>query len=401
MNKLKIVSFFALCSLPACKFIPNTIRSDARNAEVYKLIEDGSLKFSRSMEGTSGEFNFQLKDRHNCRVEYWSDDPTGRPAPSSPMAVDCPAESPQNSVKIPVQNITAGMPLTFRVHVWPKTLTFLTSLSVEFKEGRDLTKVEAGHLVVARYMSPRNSSEIYTYQFAKSTSLAEVKTALQFKGVAGEDTCTTGDVDEEPPFPRFKSQNDKQGRPLHGLGAVSTSGYGTKAAENHPFFPTRLTQYYDNVDRQQNWKWNFEWEGKKYSFESFPPGYMANVDLISGQQRIPIQNRALGNALVSAVELGNQSFSLSPILLYAPEIGVYHFTLKTADASRTVLRCDFSADQRELTIPSNFLQKVTAGEYIATLALDTTQIHYKEGSAYPPWLISTQDWVYFKINKKM
>lgn len=404
MNTIKVIGALAFCSvlLSSCKIMPTTIRSDARNAEVYKLLESGSLKFARSADGTNGEFSFKLKDRHSCRIEYWAADPTGRPSPSSPMSLDCPAESADNVVKLQIQNITSGIPLTFRVHVWPRTLTFLTSLSVEFMERPNLDVVQAGYLVVSRYMGPRNSNEIYTYQFPKATSLGDVKKSLQFKGAPGEDSCTANDQDEEQPYPRYKSQNDPKGRPLHGLGVdVTTDGYGYAAASTHPFFSTRLTQFYKSVDRQQNWKWNFSWEGKKYSFETFPPGYMASVELVNGDQRVPVQNRALGNALVSVVEITNQTFNLNPVLLYAPEIGTYHFTLKTADASKTVLRCDFAADQRSLSIPSIYLQKLAVGEYIATLALDTVQIHYKDGAAYPPWLISAQDWVYFKLNKKM
>ncbi len=381
--------------------LPHSIRTDLKGEEVYGLLEQGSIKFDRNSAGTGGELSFQLKGRHGCRVEYWAEDPNGKPPPGAPLTLNCPNDGQSTAIKLTVDSITAGIPLTFRITVWPKALNALSGFPLEFRENQDLTKIQAGFLVVARYVAPRNSNEIYTYQFPKSVSLSEVKSKMSASYDQDEPViCSETGAATEPAYPRFQSVEDTQKRPLHGLSEVSSDGFGRAAAVIHPFFATRLMQVYESVERQQNWKWNFKWEGQGFNFETFPPGYIANLSLNDASTTVVIKNRLLGN-VIPTVEANAKGFRLTPSILYPTEISRYELIIKTADASKTMLRCQYSIDQESLVIPDSYYQKLAAGEYLATLVFETNQIHYKDGSNYPPWLITAQDWIHFKINKKM
>jgi hypothetical protein len=281
-----------------------------------------------------------------------------------------------------------------------KTLTGVSSAFKEFREDQDLAKIRTNYIVIARFNGPRNSNELYTYLFPKQMNLSEVKSTLQLRGPKENANCIEGAGETQPPFPRIRSQEDNPKRPLHGLTKVSTDGFAQGSAFIHPFFDTRLSQVFDAVDRQQNWQWNFDWNGRSYNFESYPPGYMASLDLIDGSNRTPLGNRQLGN-VVPSYDVSARPFSLAPSILFPTEIASYQLTVKSANASRTLLRCDYTIDQQFLTVPAALYQKLAAGEYLVTVTLETNQIHFKDGGSYPPWLITAQDWVHFKINKKL
>ncbi|RYZ51386.1 MAG: hypothetical protein EOP07_21405, partial [Proteobacteria bacterium] len=61
--------------LPACKILPNNIRSGTKSNEVASMLDKDSLHFERVSDAKSGVLSFTLKDEHNCRIEYWADDP--------------------------------------------------------------------------------------------------------------------------------------------------------------------------------------------------------------------------------------------------------------------------------------------------------------------------------------
>jgi hypothetical protein len=387
----------------ACKMLPHSIRSELKSQEVFALLDDSSIRFTRSPSGTSGDLAFTLKGTHSCRVEYWAEDPNGRPTPTAPMTLNCPNDGQATAIKLTADGLVAGIPLTFRITVWPKALNALSGFPLEFREGQqNLDKVQAGFLVIARYVAPRQSNEIYSYQLPKVSTLNEVKAKMSASYDQDEATqCSETAPPSDPPFPRLSSAEDAQKRPLHGLSEVSTDGFGRAAATQHPFFSTRLVQFYEGIERQQNWVWRFKWEGAPVSFESFPPGYIANLSTIDAENKtVVLRNRALSNVIPS-VDVGGKSFRLTPSILYPTEISRYELVIKSADASRTVLRCQYTIDQETLVIPDNHYQKLAAGEYLATFVFETNQIHFKEGAAYPPWLITAQDWIHFKINKKM
>ncbi len=382
--------------------LPHSIRSELKSAEVFGLLDDSSIRFTRSPSGTSGDLAFNLKGNHSCRVEYWAEDPNGRPSPGAPLTLNCPNDGKSTAIKLTAEGLVAGIPLTFRITVWPKTLNALSGFPLEFREAQNLDKAQAGFLVIARYVAPRQSNEIYSFQLPKVVSLAEVKAKMSASYDQNEAVeCSETGPASEPPFPRISSVEDAQKRPLHGLSEVSTDGFGRAAAAQHPFFATRLVQFYEGIERQQNWIWNFKWEGAAANFETFPPGYIANLSTIDADNKaVILKNRALSNVIPS-IEVGARSFRLTPSILYPTEISRYELVLKTADASRTVLRCQYTIDQDALVIPDNHYQKLAAGEYLATFVFETNQIHFKDGAAYPPWLITAQDWIHFKINKKM
>lgn len=397
---LVLTGFVLISALYGCKIMPSNMRTSGNEDEATNLIDQDSIQFVRSSNGSAGDLTFRLLDKHSCRIEYWADDPTGQPSPQSPMSKDCPPDNENLTVKISVANITAGIPLSFRIYVWPKALAFTSNVSVVWKESKDLTKIQAGYLVVARYMNPRQASEIHTYQFPQVISIDEVKKTLKTGLATTSPLCSEGDSEPEMPYPRYKSLTDKNNRPMHGLSQVFSDGFARAAAVPHPFFNTRLTQAFEGIDKQQGWKWGFTWEGQNHTFESYAPGYMNAVTYLANDSSVPVSGTALGTAM-SVLDAGSRPFVIKANPILNSEIANFRMTIKSSDASRTLIRCNYPTSTSDLSIPTNYYDKIPAGEFIVTLILDSSQIHYKEGAPYPPWIISSQDWVHFKINKRL
>ncbi len=399
MLRILISSLF-LGLLAACKMLPGNMRSEVKNSDVLDLIDESTVKFSRTAEGTGGDLSFRMKDKYNCRIQYWSDTLDGNPSPKAPMAIDCPNDGQKSEVQFALENLTPGASLNFRIMLWPRNTSFLANFAYEFAEGGDLARVQTSSLVVSRYVVPRNSNEIYTYQFPSVTNMKSIKDKLQEDLGKRLNTCVEGPGDTQLPYPRFKSVEDAQKRALHGLSKLSTDGFGQGIATVHPFFPTRLTQFFDDVDRQQNWKWSFDWEGRRGGFEVSPPGYLAALTLTDGNTTTDVRNRLLGNALPN-IDVSSKPFVLTPSIQFVSDLSSFQLTVKSPDASKTLLRCDFPLKEASLAIPGNSYAKLPAGEYLVTLTLETTQIYARDGAEFPPWVISSQDWSSFKVNKKM
>ncbi len=395
---LVLAHFVFVAALSGCKIMPSNMRTSSQDKDASDLMDESSIQFVRTGTGTTGELSFRLLNKHSCRIEYWADDPTGQPSPNSPMSRDCP-DSDTLIVKMPIANITSGISLSFRIYVWPKALTFTSKVAVEWKEAKDLTKVQSGFLVVARFMNPRQASEIYTYQFPSTISLDEVQKTIM-AGMASTAACTETEAEPEMSYPRFKSQNDKSNRPMHGLSQVFSDGFARASATAHPFFNTRLTQFFEAIDKQQTWRWGFNWEGQNYTFETFAPGYMNGVTFLANDTSVPIKGDGLTSAM-SILDAGSRPFVIKATPIVTSDLAAFKMTVKSSDASKTLLRCNFPRATNDLSIPANFYERLGAGEYIVTLVLESSQIHFKDGAAYPPWLITSQDWVHFKINKRL
>lgn len=387
----------AILFLPACKILPNKIRSDSPSKEVTSMLDEDSLKFERVSDAKSGLLNFNLKDEYNCRVEYWADDPSGTPPPASHLSVDCPKDKLKLTQKLEIPGLTAGYPLSFRIYVWPKTTTLLTHFVKEFHEGQDLLNAKASNLVVVRYSSPRNSAEIYSYRFANAMNLKDIKSKL---GQVPEAACTANPKTEAIPFARNTSLEDPQKRPLMGLSAVTTEGFASAAATPHPFFPTRLIEFYEQTARQENWKWNFQWEAQPFSFESLPPGYIGSLSVGDGATSHLISSRNLTGS-TETIDLNANLLQLAPRILFPSDLARFEITIKSTDASETLLTCRFPVDKETVTVPAEFMSKLAQGSYLATFSFETNQIHYKDQSAYPPWIITASDWVQFRLNKRL
>jgi hypothetical protein len=384
-------------SVSACKILPGAMRSDTETRKIDTMIDAESLSFVRQPDQRSGSFNFRLKEQYRCRIEYWSQDPNGTPPPASPLSIDCPKDSLQLTQSLTIPNLTPSYPLSFRIYAWPRTTTFLSHYSKYFSEAQDQRPQTAQDLVIVRYLSPRQSVEIYGFRSTGPLSLNDIKAKLINRSA---EACVEKPALTSTPFLRSSSLEDSAKRPLFGLSQVTTEGFGSGRALPHPFFNTRLIESFEQTARQENWKWNFSWESKPYSFEALPPGYVGELLIGDGQSSRPISTRSLAGKL-EIIELSGNHLQLTPRVIFPSDISRFDLTIKSADASETLLICQFAADKEAFSVPEEILEKLAQGSYLATFTFETHQVHVDRHGDYPPWVISAQDVIQFRLNKRL
>lgn len=383
--------------ISSCKIMPNNVRSGTTSKEVDTMLDADSIHFTRNTDQKSGSLTFNLKDQHSCRIEYWAQDPSGTPPPSSPLTLDCPKETLALNQSLEISGLTPGFPLSFRIYVWPKTTTFLTHYVKDFAEGQDLKAQKAQDLIVVRYLGPRQSAEIYSFRSPSVLAVADIKSRL---GSAPSGTCVEHPAAAALPFPRASSLEDSQKRPFLGLSSVKTEGFGSGQATVHPFFATRMIESFEQIARQENWKWNFAWENQPYSFESFPPGYIGSLNVGDGANLVNVNSRNLSGA-VQTVEINSNVLKLQPRIIFPTEVAKFDLTVKSADANDILFSCQFAIDKDTFEVPQDLMSKLAQGSYQVSFTFETSQIHYNEKAAYPPWIITAQDVIQFRLNKRL
>jgi hypothetical protein len=384
--------------LSACKIQPNLIRSEPKSSTAFKLIDRDSIGFQRRPDPTSGDFYFQLKDDYRCRVEYWAEDLSSSPNAQAPMSLKCPAD--QRKHNFTVTDLKPGIPYSFKISVWPQNLSPQASTAVIFRESRSLSNEKTNHMVFARYVGPRRSSEIYTYQFAGETNLLEIRqTFIDHYQRSGSYGCGEDDLTAETAYPRYNSLETGDDRPFHGLGRVATDGYGRGQADAHPFFDTRLSQTYSDINRQTNWDWYFEWENEVYQFTTYPPGYLESINLINGDRVAELAQRDLSGA-TSVVELHDDDLKLELSPMFPADLSFAHIRFRDPFDAAKSFYCSFPVEESQITIPADLVRDFPAGKYDFTVIFETIQIHFEKGTPYPPWIIASQDWVHSQINKR-
>lgn len=391
------LSLAALVSIASCKVLPNKVRSGTSSMKVDNLIESDSIHFTRKADQKSGSLTFDLKDQHSCRVEYYAMDPSGTPSPTSPLTVECPKQNLTLNQAIEFVGLTPGYPLMFRIYVWPKTTTFLTHYVKEFVEGQDLKGQKSQDLVVVRYLAPRQSAEIYSYRSAAVLNIAEIKSRL---GPVPSGNCSENPPAQPLPFPRGSSVEDSQKRPLLGLSALRTEGFASGEAKVHPFYNTRLIGTYEQIARQETWKFNFAWENTPFSFESFPPGYIGSLNVTDGLSSTNVSSRNL-SGVFQTVDLNSNVLKFQPKIIFPSDVAKFELSIKSSDASETLFSCQFAIDKDSFQIPQELVSKLAQGTYQVSFTFETSQIHYNEKAAYPPWIITAQDVIQFRLNKRL
>jgi len=382
----------------ACKLQPNQLRSDLQTNDAFDLIDRNTVTFKRRSDPTTGDLSFNLKGPYKCRVTYWAEDLQSTPNSQSPFILDCPEGL--TKINFALTKLEPGIPYTFKLNAWPANLSPSASATAIFREGRALGEERTNHVVLVRYVVPRRSTEIYTYQFEGNISLLGIRSqyADHYRRPVDEE-CTTEDLFSTLPFPRLNSIEDPAGRPLHGLGRVASDGYARSGVQVHPFFKTRLIQTYDNIERLQNWQWLFQWEEQTHQFEIFPPGFIDSLVFLSNENGPSLSNRSLGGA-ADVIDLEEEEINLEFSTFFPSDLAFIHLRLQDPFNEERRIHCTFPADRKRYTIPGKFIKSLPASSYDLTAVFETVQIQFRSGTPYPPWIVSSQDWVHTRLRKR-
>ncbi|MFW7378319.1 MAG: hypothetical protein ACOH5I_05900 [Oligoflexus sp.] len=394
-----LLTYLAILQLSsACKLQPNQLRSNLQTSDAFDLIDRGSVGFKRRADPTIGDLYFSLRGPYNCRIAYWAEDLQSSPNSQSPFTMDCPEG--ETKINFALTGLEPGIPYTFQLSAWPQNFNPETSATAIFREGRALGDESTNHVILMRYVIPRRSAEIHSYRFEGDTSLLHIRNLYtdHYKRPIDEE-CTTEDIFANIPFPRHNSLDDPQGRGMHALGNVATDGYARSGAQLHPFFPTRMIQTYDSVERLQNWQFIFQWEEQTHQFELYPPGFIDELVFIGGEEGPVLANRSLGG-ISDTIDLVDENIQLELSTSFPSDISFIHLRVQDPFNAEQRIHCSFPADRKRYSIPTKFIKNLPAGTYDLTTIFETVQIQYRSGTPYPPWIVTSQDWVHARLNKR-
>ena len=381
----------------SCKYSPNQMRSTLKSKNVYNFIAKGSIKFTRSSAQTTGDLTFLLTSPYSCAVEYWAEDLNEPPSASAPKYIQCP--DGKMDQKIFISGLDASVPYTFKILVWPESLTAASGAYIILKETLNLKEQETSHIVFHQFNSPRQIGETYTFQRSSAQSLFDLRNELIARyPIENGVVCQNNPIVPQNPYTRNLSEEDSKKRPLHGLVSLSTDGYAFGGTRNHPFFNTRLIHQFENVERLKNWTWQFQWEDLAYEFTTFPPGYIEDLNLSSGDQSHLIKNRELLGVLPS-YQVGVKTLEFNIDVIFPGQINFVHIELKDPFDKNRALYCSYLYENSKFTLPDEFYKLLEPGTYDMTVSYESIQIHYKSNLPYPPWVISSQDWIHAKLKK--
>lgn len=381
--------------LASCKFQPNAIRSELKTSNAFQFIAQDSIGFKRNTAKTEGELFFELKSDLNCRIEYWSDDLSVAPNITAPLALLCP-ETTDRAFRIPITDLVPGSPYSFKIVVWPKSLDSSAAAAVIFREGGNLEAIKSDVLVIAKHVRPRRASELYAVALKDQNNLSQIKQKIfETRAIDPDQPCQLGQASQALLFEKPEDQNS-----LFGLKDVSSDGYGRAVAELHPFHEGRLKLSYESIESRQNWQWRFNWNQTIYNFEVLPPGYITEFNLVQDESIHPLSSASLAGA-VEEIDLSTSDLQIEMQNLFPQEIAYLDVLLKDRFNPENSLHCRFSGNESRHTIASDLIGKLKPGTYDFVATFETIQIHYIQDTPYPPWVISSQDWVFSRLRKRL
>ena len=381
----------------SCKFEPNNLRSTLKSQNIYQHIAKGSVKFTRSSNLTSGNLEFTLLKPYACAIKYWSDDLNENPSETSPKIFNCTSEELEQNITF--SDLETTVPYSFKIYVWPKALSSEQGSYLTLKERLSLKDLASSEIVFHNYNSPRQTGETYTFKSKDKHNLLDLRNKILSKYSTDSGVrCQESPIYSELDYKRESSQGDATNRPLHGLSSLATDGYAFAPTNAHPNYNTHLIHQFDSVERLQNMEWQFKWNDVPHTFTSFPPGYIEGLEIKSNDLSFNIEHRDLmGTLPIHSTGASTLEFEVNAI--YPGQINFVHLEFKSEIEANPSLYCTYLYENSKFVLPDQYYKTLNSGSYNMTLIYESIQLHYKSHLQYPPWVITSQDWVHAKINK--
>ncbi|NRA65781.1 MAG: hypothetical protein HRU19_14925 [Pseudobacteriovorax sp.] len=388
-----------LCGLlllvTSCKYQPNQVRSTLQSKNIYEFIEQGSIVFSRIEDRTKADLSFKMTGNYQCAISLWSEDPNAKHTVDQPKNYSCPKN--ENPINATLTGLEPSVPYSIKISVWPEKLSSQTSASITLLEDKTLREIQTDKILVASFNTARQTGEIYPFLLREKKSLLDIKNDILVI-YDNSESCTTS----KPPRNFIYSQNfsapDPQSRALHGIESVSSDGYGNGKSKPHKFFSNRLVHNFRSINSNQPIEWQMRYDGQDKTFSTLQPVQLKKLNLTTERGFSEIINRSLKGA-APKIKVGRSSPRFAVEVLYPTEISYIHFWIQESTNREQGIFCTYKLSDNSINLDSKLYDSLGEGSYDFTAVVESIEIHFDEKLAYPPWIISHQDWVYSKFIK--
>lgn len=380
----------------------SNLKTPRQISTIFNMVEESSIYFSRGPDQKTGIFSFSIKENHECRVEYWSTDPNVTPNSSAPLAIDCPEGESQ--IRITVTRLSPEAAYKFKVYAWKSNEDIGNAQTFIFSESPRTTELNTSDVLVLLHDTPSRANQLHGYRYNNeiSTKIIEEDFKNRFDlGQSGSNCYSSVDTDITPFLDPSGSAEQTVGQILNKISEVSSAGYGNGRMRNHPYYSNRLIQEYINgVEDQLTWVWKFRWDNKPFSISAWPPSYW-RIDSLTvevNNRNYIQQNRDL-EATVPPISVGSTSpiFTMKYKQAY---LGLIHMHFRSINSDKTELHCVFSANSDTFSIPTQHWNTLNNGTFDVLASYEVAQLRFNQTDTFPPWLVITKDWIYFKMEKR-
>ena len=340
------------------------------------LVQD-SVHFIRSDSYTSGTLSFQTKVKVKCEIDYWTKD-----TQNHPQIKACQQDAGGAAFSETISPIPPNENLSIKLYFWPMDEAKSETLFYRIDENADFSALSFKQLITGRLILPLESMEVYEVNLDAPKKLADIN--AMFSVTPG---CSATKAAVPNPFA-------KPNKALS-INNLSTTGFATGPAAVDTQDSKRLSIYFQLLQMNQDWTWNYKYGNTEHQLVTKAPGYLNSLQIVGGGNTFPIKNKNLSLISDGVTLTGSErELDWTPLNLTA---GALLFIQFTGEKTGNTLTCIFSAAAGKGTIPDNLASNLPADVYDFLAIMQSSQIVTPTDGASPTWVITAQDWRYSRL----
>ena len=372
----------AITTLISCKTQKSRLSGAIGNrkqvsAEAKDMLNEDSVRFTRTDTYTSGVLTFSTKIKVKCEIEYWT-----KNTQNHPQTKPCQESDGATEFQEKLETLPSDQNISLKLYLWPTDQSKKDNVFFRIDENADFSAVKFQQLITGRIVLPLKSMEVYEVNLEGTKKLDELAAML---------TTKPGCVDKKVLLPNPFIQSNK---PLT-INNLSTTGFGEGPAKVHPLNPNRLSVFFDLLQMNQDWNWHYKYGELEHQLVTKAPGYLNSLKIIGGGKEFAIKNKNL-NLLDDVLSLTGteREFSWAPQNL---SDGALLYIQFSGQKTGSLLTCIFPAADSKGSMPDNLASKLPADVYDFIAIMQSSQIVKPADGNSPTWVITAQDWRYSKL----
>lgn len=377
-----VMAIFTVVSA-SCKSRNNKPRSQL-DTNAANLIVASSVVFQRNTDRVSGTLKFKTKVPILCEIQYWTKDESTPPDEGAPLSKPCSQKQAQTDVEEILTELQINGTYVFKVLLWMPQLGkgAMKYFTIQ-EDGGDDNRV-TDEMLVAKTLLPQNTTEILHYKFPSATNVLNIKKSVELP---------LG-CQEKPPA---SLETYSQAQDSKFLESLSLRGFASATAAPHPAHPSRMMAFYEFLERDQIWEWDFKWKNSPFYFATKAPPYLDSISMTSGSAE-PVRMRNKGLATqVTTHAVARETMKWEWVGKNTSNL-TYLNVIIAEKSGEPKLFCSFDGRTGKAEIGKEWIDKLPAGEFEMTAVMDSTQIYSQQNPNFPIWLLKTHDWRFAHIS---
>jgi hypothetical protein len=371
-----------ITAVTGCRSRLSTLKNAMIGKDAQNLVYLDTVIFERGPDQKSATLSFKTKVELFCEISFWTQG--NENSPTNQACRNEKGTSQVSEILAPLQPDTKYM---IKVSMWLPELSDGIRKSFTISEDGDISNVTVESLLVSRSLIPQQTGEVNFHQFTSAIKVSDLR-----KQIIPELGCHTN---YEPSVNEI-SKTSGTATPLK---SVSSTGYATSKGKPHPHFGGRYLQSFENVQIQQSWEWQYQWNDTQYEFSVAPPAFLNKIILDFGGQQLRLKNKELvSGTAVAKLGDGDRLASVAWEVKNPRALSFLGLEIKKSGQGSSAT-CFFSGLASEAKIPTDIADMIASGEYEIVVKLESYEFYLNKNGSAPVWLLGANDWRHIEVAK--